>query len=276
MPTILTLRLIPYRNGMLLEENAPAQGWFMRLLERADKEWGDMLHAPNQIRPYNLAPLYRQGEGLLWHRRLEREIQQGEEYYLRIVLMDDTRAAWLCGILPSLELPELGHVPVRLASFPIFGDETCPDVTYCSWEDLAQTPPSTNIELLFETPTAFMSKDDLLPRAEPERFWASWQRAWETFAPEALIPSEILIQKEQPEKMALALPLIRGYSLHTETTTLKRGIFIGFVGQMYLVWRKDTHESVRQTAGVLARFSTFCGTGAKTAQGMGQTRVHLS
>jgi CRISPR-associated endoribonuclease Cas6 len=270
MPTILTLRLIPYRNGTLVEENAPAQGWFMRLLERADKEWGDMLHAPNQLRPYNLAPLYRQGKGLLWQHRLEREIQQGEEYHLRIALLDDARAAWLCGILPSLELPELGHVPVRLASFPIFGNDNCTDVEHCSWGNLAQTPPTENIELLFETPTAFMSKDDLLPRAEPERFWASWQRSWETFAPEALV------QKEQYEDMASHLPLIRGYSLSTETTTLKRGIFIGFTGRMHLVWRQGTPESVRQTAGMLARLAIFCGTGAKTAQGMGQTRVYLS
>jgi CRISPR-associated endoribonuclease Cas6 len=279
MPTILNLRLIPLRNGTLNEENAPAQGWFMHLLDAADQKWGDTLHTPNQMRLYKPSPLYILGEGYVWHRRLSREIQQGSEYHLRLAILDDARAAWLCGVLPEIELPKLGHVPVRLASFPVFSSTTSLDdsprssvfreVEHCSWADLVKTPPTTSVQLIFDTPTAFISNDDVIPLAEPRRLWESWQRLWETFAPETLV------KEVKAVNIMEHLPLIRGYTLATETTTIKHGIFVGFVGQMDLVWRKGTPESVRQTMGMLARYATFCGTGAKTAQGMGQTQTHL-
>jgi hypothetical protein len=79
----------------------------MTLLEKADKEWGDSLHEPNKMRPYNVAPFYIEGKSSVWQGRLERDIEQGATYSLRVAFMDDARAAWFCETLPTLELPPL-------------------------------------------------------------------------------------------------------------------------------------------------------------------------
>jgi CRISPR-associated endoribonuclease Cas6 len=102
----------------------------------------------------------------------------------------------------------------------------------------------------------------------------SWLRAWETFAPESEIHllQETLLPFMEENTLMEHLPLIQGYTLYTQTLTLKNGIFVGFLGTITLEWRKQTPLELRQSLLALARFSSFCGTGAKTAQGMGQTR----
>ncbi len=265
MPTAITLRLIPEKSCPLAGESSPAHGWLLTFLQRADQEWSDSLHQPNQTHPYTVAPLYQSGSGLLWERRVRTAVRAGESYALRVTFLEDMRAAWLCGLLAETELPPLGRSPVRLERCPTFTSDD-PDVEHCSWSTLTQSEPAAGMRLHFVSPTAFVSQREVLPRAEPERIWGSWRRSWEKYAP---VPLENIAMLDE------ALPLIRRFELSTRDVTIKRGLFVGFVGWMELTWRSGAPEEMRRAACALARLAEFTGTGAKTGLGMGQTRVEI-
>jgi hypothetical protein len=189
----------------------------------------------------------------------------------RVALADDDLAAAFCRALPDHlthhGLPKLGSAPCRLLSSFALVDTALQDADhdtlFSSWETLAQAPPYTRLRLVFATPTTFKSQGDLLPRAEPERFWASWQSTWRDLAP--FLPENFALLEHE-------LPRISAYQLETRSLSVKGGLFIGFVGWMELAWRPSAPPELRRAAAAVASVSDFFGTGAKTALGMGQTR----
>lgn len=296
MPSVLRLRLIPRADVSLPLESGPAHGWFHALIAHTDPEWSAELHPPETPSPdgelesrrkslpppFTLSPLYLPSDTLTQddrdfgprvlraeggrHGRKATVLRAGQPVALRLGLADDDRARWLCRTLAdSADLPPLGNSPCHLMRLPRLAADD-PDARHASWATLAAAPPPARLHVAFVTPTAFSHRGESLLLPEPERLLESWRRAWQR-AP--ALP-------EGAEEIPPDTLRITRYALHTEPLSLKGGLRIGFVGEMELTWRKDTSAQTRCAVTALAGLADFLGTGAKTALGMGQTRVRFN
>ena len=276
MPTLLRLTLELQEPTFLDAAHAPAQGWFLKLCQLYHPAVSEALHAvesdeKNVRRPYALSRFYAaplQSEPLELYRIEEGlrapsddgRLPPGTRLGLRVGLLDDDFAERLRSALPGLELPPVGRATCAMAAPP--------EWLHAPWDALLGVPAPDRLRLEFASPTTFVSQSEMLPRPEPERFLASWRRSWERFAPpECPAPSE--------ETLAQAMPLVAAFDLKTVAWASKRRTCVGFVGWMELMWRRGAPDDARQAASALATLSAFCGTGARTTTGLGQTRPLL-
>lgn len=271
IPAILRLHLIPQHDVTLKPENGPAQGWFLALARAWDPAWAKALHGGYRRPSYSLSPLYRAAAASLADEDCvdaslfaDGCLRQGERVSLRLSLADDEQARRLLAALPHLRLPLLGDTHCRLARIPYSIAED-PDWLYAPWTALADAPPARRLHISFETPTTFSHQGESRLLPDPAHLLASWRAAWQ-YAP--ALPAGA-------SGVTVDGLRVTNYSLHTEPLSLKGGLRIGFVGNMELTWRSGTSLETRRTFAVLAGLAKFLGTGAKTALGMGQTRVRM-
>lgn len=268
MPTVVRLRLIPEEDVCLRLDRAPAQGWFLALAASYDAAWAAALHRPNERHPYAVSPLYQAGQASLWEADTIRRwltvdrCTGGRALGLRISLADDTRAAGLLAALPHLALPHLGTAPCRLVRSPTLATDD-PDILQVSWASLAAAPAAEMLRVSFETPTAVSHKGGSRAGLTAAHLLESWRDAW-AWAPEL----------ERPAGLAALTPedlWVDNADLWEDSLLIKNGWREGFVGEIEIRPRADTRRVVTALAGV----ADFFGTGAKTAMGMGQTRVRV-
>lgn len=311
MPTVVRLRLIPEEDVCLRLDRAPAQGWFLALAKASgltdaqglpptpgetpdagEGSWSDALHRDNVRQPYAVSPLYQAGRASLWEddtirrwltegppprpefapARANREenatvrIPRGRRLALRISLADDQRAQGLLKALPSLILPRLGAALCRLERFPTLAPDD-PDTLQASWAALANAPAAERLRVSFETPTAAGHDGGSRPRLTAAQLLKSWQEAWR-LAPEP----------ERPPGVAGLTPedlWVDDAGLWKESLLIKGGRREGFVGEVEIGPQEGAEADTRRAVTALVGVADFFGTGAKTAMGMGQTRVRV-
>jgi len=159
---------------------------------------------------------------------------------------------------------------IELMGRPLTLPPNGPQVEQCSYADLAAGGRAeTRIGVRFLSPTSFRSHEMHYPLPDPGLVYQSWLARWNTFAPE-----EVRINVALLDVVAAHVGVGR-YELRTEMVDLgEERKVVGFVGMVqYNVLRAGMigEEWVRRL-NVLADYAAFCGTGHKTAQGMGQTR----
>lgn len=128
------------------------------------------------------------------------------------------------------------------------------------------------VSLSFVTATGFRRKGKHLPLPMPFNVFQSYLRRWEAFAGNA-------IEKEDFLKWIDEEVVVRQHQIESCLVPVKKGSFeqafvTGFVGCVtFAVARKglDRTDFVRLFGG-LGRYASYCGTGHKTAFGLGQTR----
>lgn len=285
MPVVIRLHLKLTAPAAVRLENAPQQGWFLKLAEQIDPQWSAALHPPEtapkelraerraERRPYALSPFYHAAQTPLRQedRIGDRQIRSGNLHSgqilsLRIALADDATAHRLLLHLQNArhDLPLVRNAPCRLHRVPQPTPDD-PDVRAMSWQELAQHPPVSRLALEFSTPTVFQSNDIFEPLPHLDRLFAEWQLLWQAhagFLPEGL--------PDAPESLCR----ISAYHLQTQPARLKDGIFIGFVGTLDLTPLPGTSPVQRAALASLASVSDFFGMGLKTTMGLGQTRLH--
>lgn len=128
------------------------------------------------------------------------------------------------------------------------------------YDDLARTAPAAELVLRFTSPTVFRRQGQHL--VEPASGWVfgSYLRRWRAFAP---LPAGL-----DEQRLATLIALVEarvslrvhnvGFAQHT-----------GFVG--WARYRIEGDETWRQGIAALAAYAAYCGTGAQTPFGMGQT-----
>lgn len=270
MPTLLRLSLLTDTNAPLPLDRAPAQGWFLALVDRVDPDAAVALHAPNAPRTYAVAPLHaptpapvaQDFEADAAPLTLPERARRGEALALRIALADDALARRILDALPRLEMPRLSGAPTRLTRTPSPDDPHDPDILRVPWPALAAAPPATRLQIAFVTPTVFSSQGEDLLLPEPQRLVESWRRAWDAWSGGAVpLP-------DTPARLRISR-----YQLRTEALRLKGGFQRGFVGHLDADMPPDADETQRRALTALAGLANLAGTGARTALGMGQTRA---
>lgn len=129
---------------------------------------------------------------------------------------------------------------------------------------LAPRAPGPAIEVLFASPTSFRQGGKQMLFPQPENVFDSWLRRWNAFSPVQL-PSET-------RDFAAQWVGVSRYRLETQRIAGEAGWELGFTGQCrFKILSNDPYWL--RVLHTLAHFAFFCGTGRKTARGMGQTRA---
>lgn len=263
------VRLQPYTNSGL--------GWLLALLYRDNPDLSAALHDANSVKPFSLSTWLTITDDAIEAERSGEPLElfaapnasPGTRISLRVAAAHHELITAILTALRHGDHPPLGGTAITAVDFPaVFDPMESVDCFDCPWEALLAAPPAQRIDLRFASPTAFSSqgRDILLPDAN--RILESWLRKWQAWGgPE--------LPEGDPRDLAGAL-MVESYDLATSVHGHGNARNRGFSGT--LSWRlaPGTPSDVRSLIAALAGFSNFCGTGAKTNFGFGQTRAQIS
>ena len=248
MPHTLTFPLNPNQARALPPYPGRAlHALFYQWLALGDYAISTKVHDQDGPRPFTVSPLYR---------------VDGQPTF-RLTLLDDS-------LWPTLSQGISQTPAVEVMGRPLTLSTAGPQVERRPYADLASDARSdTRIQVRFLSPTSFRSHEMHYPLPDPFLIYQSWLNRWNEFAPQEQRINVALLD------IVAAHVAVGRYDLRTEMVDLGRNRkVIGFVGMVqYNVIRagKIGDEWLRRL-NLLADYARFCGTGHKTAQGMGQTR----
>lgn len=214
--------------------------------------------------PFALSLLYRTtGDGDV---PVRDRLEPGERVRLTIGAFEPRAVAGLTTALRELWRTErpllLDWTPLRVESsaiVPLSGPRW-PPATY--GDLLLAAVPAELITLQFVSPTLFRHKGRAILTPEPRLVFGSAWRRWQEYAPPLV----------SAETMAQLLDQITLVERHLELTTFGLGPVEhrAFTGRA--IYRIGGTAEQRKVAAALADYLVYCGTGSRTAYGMGETR----
>jgi CRISPR-associated endoribonuclease Cas6 len=256
-------------------------GFWFKHWRDVDAAFADELHAATSDTQFALSPLM----GL---RRPARggvvSIQAGDKAWIRVVALTESlaeaaRLKWLRGLEMGSEIaiPEertngdskIPGLAWKVVGFAQSGDPH-PFERQESYEEMSRLHlmnpnPPRQWKLEFLTPTTFHGKQTHLPFPLPESLIGSWLRRWQAFAP-------LTLPEEELQTWARSNLAVSSYRLSTLPAREGERLWVGCVGMMTLR-ALDMPPYLRAAVDLLAHYAFYCGSGAHTAQGMGQTRL---
>jgi len=240
---------------------------FLDWIRETDKTQSDELHDGNELRPYTVSDL----KGTFHAQQGLNRVESGQSAWFRVTSLTKELTETLQGsILPNIKgrVFELGGVKFQVQNVPEAGQH--PWAGEASYESLADQyfkadlVPSDSIEMVFASLTTFHTGDVHMPLPVPETVLGSWLTRWNKMST-ASLPRAV----EELKEARLAL---NRYTLQTQVVQYKEATWIGFSGDCrFRVLSKD--EFWVRLCNLLADFSFYCGTGAKTSFGLGQTKT---
>jgi len=221
-------------------------------------------------KPFTLSPLMgpfrEQHSGL--------GITEGETYRIRITFLEPRILKYFQHAAQNAagEILRIDKAPFKIREI-LAAPESSPLCARRSFKDIfSKAQLNRRIGLAFVSPTTFRSgktmirsgnrRNVLVP--EPRLLFNSYLIRWQKFSSITLEPDILSVVESKtwiapPKRETRALNFV-GY---TET---------GFTGTCIIEIADDVTENAVRSLNALADFAFFCGTGAKTAMGMGQTR----
>jgi CRISPR-associated endoribonuclease Cas6 len=272
MPSAVVIQLKALRDVRIEgSTGAAVHGFWFERWKHADAAAGDRLHADGNgaRREYTLSPLMhlRPGLGRTFH------LQAADETWFRVSALTD----WLSAALETAWLDGLQGCVIDLIgtqqSFEVTGIARTPnehewagrmDYAALAEKHLYNLNPPSRWRMEFATPSTFKHSDAYFPMPLPDKLARSWLERWQAFAPVAL-PDDL------PERVGAAA-LIASYNLRTRGMKEETRVVPGFIGNLRLdIPRLPPSE--RAAFDLLTAYAFYCGTGHKTTQGMGLTRL---
>ncbi len=265
MITSLVISLQSLADGELAAGTGRAvHGLWFRVWKEVDAAQADALHA-HAVPPFTLSPLM----GLPRPRRGAVTVVAGQAAWFRITtLTEPLSRAMETGWLPALPAEvELAGTRWQVTGYTWDSAEH-PWAGRARYRDLARRllgkGESRTWKFRFATPTTFHGGAGHLAFPLPDSLVASWLRRWNAFAPIAL-PDELVAQVRQGV-------VVSAYHLKTVPVRYGERLVVGAVG-----WARlralNLHPAMAAALDVLAHYAFYCGSGAKTAQGMGLTAL---
>lgn len=248
--------VIPYGHGH------QAYALFLNLLKESEPSLAEELHSSDGLKPVTLSPL----QGKFGRAVNGMKIVSQCNYRLRLTfLRSDIFAHFLDGALRWGDRTiELGPAVFRMDRINTVMENT-PIASWRSYKDIIDNASTERcIELEFISPTAFRSggkRNVVFP--EPQLVFGSYLNRWQAFSPVKLDSSI----SSWFENMVVAR-----YKLGTRILHFGSYQEVGFTGRCRFEVDKNTPEEAVIVLNALADFAFYCGTGAKTTMGMGQTR----
>lgn len=266
MPESVVVNLHALNSGSLLNSNGLIlhSAWFNGLAKYCN-EFVELMHS-QQVKPFTISPLM----DLIVDDKGICNFEIGQKAWFRITILADELSEgldhWLASLAAGVKLNMKGTL------WQVDRVALCSDehqwAGKISYSDLIQVVQDSYVKgrwkLEFATPMTLNGQRFVYPFPQPESLVRSWLDRWQVFAP-------VILNEELPAQ-AREFLAVDEYRLHTEMIRM-HGIHIpGCRGYISLKDRGMAPE-MRQTLALLMEFSFFCGSGYKTTQGLGQTRV---
>jgi CRISPR-associated endoribonuclease Cas6 len=246
MPYALTLTLDTRAARSLPDNCTPMlHANFFQWLEAIDANLAHLIDSGEGAKPFTVSPL-----------RVE-----GERGRFRITLLDDD-------LFPILMAGMAKRSAVRIYA-NVLSIAVEPEIVQRTYEALVkQAGMGASVVLRFESPTSFKSNEMHYPLPDPVFVYGSYLTRWNTFAPPAL-----RLDPNWLDWLRQTVAVAR-FKLESVEMKFKGYQQVGSVGQIeYRVIQPErSTEAALAGFNTLADYATFCGTGHKTTQGLGQTR----
>lgn len=244
-------------------------GFWFHHWAQVDAARAEQLHAGQRLRPFTLSPLM----GLSHPRRGEITVEAGQRAWFRVTTLTEALSTALQDRwLPHLpDMLRLGNVSWRFIDYTTDSHDS-PWANRAQPRDLAERylmaeKPARRWQVRFVTPTAFHGAAGHLPFPLPAALIGSWLRQWQAFG-------KVRLPDELPDKVHEGL-VISAYRLKTVPVRDRKRITIGCVGDMTL-YGKDLSKPICAAVDLLAHYALWAGSGHRTTQGHGLTRLRPS
>ncbi len=264
MLTSLVIQLEATGEGLISGGTGRAvHGLWYAQWDKSHPDTANMLHNETETPPFSLSPLM----GLPRALRDVTRIECGQKAWFRIATLTGRLSERLT-TLWAPQLPdevELAGIRWRVVGIPK-EDAWNRQISYqeLATRHLFNNRPPGYWKLSFETPVTFNSGVGYLPFPLPNILIASWMRRWQAFAPLAL-PDDL--QKSVRERL-----LVSSYNMRSAVVRYGERMHPGGLGS-YTLRALKMPASERAQVDLLANYAFFCGSGYKSTQGMGLTRL---
>jgi CRISPR-associated endoribonuclease Cas6 len=239
-----------------------AYGLFLALIRQSSPKMADEMHDSDSMKPFTISPLHgkfqRAGKNL--------KVIGGYEYSIRLTfLKEDVFAYFMDAALKAASQPLRLESAIFHIDHVVLHHEDSPLCHHQSYQELfTESQPVRKISLQFLSPTAFRSggkRNVLFPEASLA--FGSYLSKWQHFSP---------IKVDEHMAEFLEQIIVARYKLSTHILHFNAYQETGFEGDCTFELPADFDEDSLKTINALADFAFYCGTGAKTTMGMGQTR----
>ena len=263
----LILQLRPRTHAALPADQGRAlSAQFLHWVEERDAAFSAELHKDNELRPYTVSGLcggsHQGGQILLLPAR---------PLWWRVTSLTPELSQFVLDqILPSLpETIRLGEQTFDLLSatldprqHPWAGQTTYEALA--AGELLSTRRPPAQFQVEFVSPTTFHSDGHHQPFPLPKMVFRQWLEKWNKFAPVSL-PRDMTTYADNQL-------VVSRYRLESQVIKFGQAMYIGFAGRCTYRILNDDPYGLR-VLHTLADYAFYCGTGAKTTFGLGQTRL---
>ena len=246
---------------------SPTQGHhayalFLSLMQRSNPEVAEALHNEAAAKSFTISPL----QGKFQKAGKEIRVKDSEEYAIRLTFLhEDIFAYFMDATLKAANQPLRLESAIFHIEHVVLHHQDSPLCHHQSYKDLiSEAQPLRKIRLHFLSPTTFRSggkRNVLFP--EVSLVFGSYLSKWQQFSP---IKIDEAIAKCW-DKLRVAQ-----YKLGTRILHFNSYQEIGFEGECAFELPAGLSEDTVKAINTLADFAFYCGTGAKTTMGMGQTR----
>jgi len=240
-----------------------AYGLFLSLIRQSSPRMADELHGSDSMKPFTISPL----QGKFQRTGKSLKVVDASEYSIRLTfLKEDVFACFMDAALKAATQPLRLESAVFYIDHVVLHHDDSPLCHHQSYEELfAESACETKITLRFLSPTAFRSggkRNVLFPAASLA--FGSYLNRWQHFSP---------VEVGEPTAEFLESIVVARYKLNTHILHFKAYQETGFEGECTFELPAGVGEDCLKAMNALADFAFYCGTGAKTTMGMGQTRM---
>ncbi|NWG07722.1 MAG: CRISPR system precrRNA processing endoribonuclease RAMP protein Cas6 [Chloroflexi bacterium] len=262
------IHLKALENGSLPADLGPAlRAEFLNWVGDADSGHSDHLHDGDELRPYTISDL----KGSFQAQRGFRLIQAGQSAWFRVTSLREKETRLLLdSVFPAIRSRkftlirtgfQVQKVAVAAEEHPWARQTAYPSLVEKYFK--ADPHPAEALDVEFTSPTTFHAGKVHVPLPLPENVLGSWLKRWNACS-SASLPREV-------HRLEEARLVLSRYKLETRAVHYEKATWIGFEGSCrFRVLAED--EFWLRLCNLLTDFAFFCGTGAKTSFGLGQTR----
>ncbi|WP_017323993.1 CRISPR-associated endoribonuclease Cas6 [Synechococcus sp. PCC 7336] len=232
--------------------------WLLKQFQAIDPELSARMHDRADEKGFTMSRL--RGDLLLQQGGFR--IKQGDRFYWSVSGLNREVVEGLHGWLRSpMERVELHGAPLEVVACRL-------ELKGKTYAQLWKSGLQNQVTLSFVSPCGFRRKGQHLPLPWPFNVFQSYLRRWLSFA-------DVKVDREEFLEWVDAGAIVRQHRLEScKVAAGKQGMVTGFVGAVTFGLSAEARkrEEFVRMFGALCQYAPYCGTGHKTAFGLGQTR----
>jgi CRISPR-associated endoribonuclease Cas6 len=259
----ISLAVSPLRDGIIpLAHGHHVYALLLKIIKGSSPELAEKLHSGESVKPFTVSTF----RGKLYRNGAELKVTKDNTLSLRLTFLENAVFShFIDGAL------KCGDRQVEIAGLPFRVEEveTTPrrgsPVAFLSYRSILENADTLRqIDLEFITPTVFRSggkRNNVFP--EPSLVFGSYWSKWQALSPEKM---------DDDVSTCFDKINVTRYCLETGIWDFGSYQEVGFNGTCRFEIDRAVPEAQVREINCLADFAYYCGTGAKTTMGMGQTK----